>query len=133
MPCFLAQAERICFDDWAWLYKKVGVCISLWVNRWLSRGDILVLLKSVLQSILVYWTSIAKVPKGILTKIQKKCFQFLWSGSRNRDGIPLVKWTNLAKIKNWAPGHKKLVFFQPCVSRQEPLEANSKLRPFGAE
>jgi hypothetical protein len=54
--------------------------VSLWVNRLLSRGGRLVLLKSVLESTHVYWTSIVTVPKGILAKVKKISFQFLWQG-----------------------------------------------------
>lgn len=38
-------------------------------------------MKSVLESILVYWLSVAPIPKGILNKIRKRCFSFLQSGS----------------------------------------------------
>ena len=40
----------------------------------------------------MYYASIAYIPKGILTKIRKKCFSFLWTSSKKAEGIPLVKW-----------------------------------------
>jgi hypothetical protein len=52
-----------------------------------------------IQSIHVYWDSIAKIPKGILKKIWKKGFHFLWSESHKKDGVPLVRWSLLAKPK----------------------------------
>ena len=57
------------------------------------------MLKAVLQSIPVYWASIAYIPKGILTKIRKLCFSFLWTASKQNDGISLVKWKTLALPK----------------------------------
>jgi hypothetical protein len=61
------------------MLKKIKAYISLWVKRCLSRGGRIVLLKSVLQSILFYWTSISKVPKGILKNIWKFRFDsYLW-------------------------------------------------------
>lgn len=72
----------------------------VWHNRWLSHGGKLVLVKSVLESILVYQMSIAQVPKGILNKIRKKCFNLLWTGKRAKKGIPLVKWNELATAKD---------------------------------
>ena len=58
------------------------------------------MLKVVLQSIPVYWASISYIPKGILTKIRKLCFSFLWTASKQNDVIALVKWKTLAMPKN---------------------------------
>jgi hypothetical protein len=64
-------------SDWAWLVRKVESRIDSWVHRTLSRGGRLVLLKSVLEGIPVYWNSIAAIPKGILDKIKKTQQSFL--------------------------------------------------------
>jgi hypothetical protein len=61
--------------DWEWIIKKVEAKISIWVNRLLSRGGRLVLLKSVLESIPVYWNSIVAIPRGVLKKITQNKFQ----------------------------------------------------------
>jgi hypothetical protein len=61
-------------DNWLWLFKKIKEKNYLWVHRLLSRGGCLVLLNSVLNNIPVYWASISKIPKGILTKTKKSCF-----------------------------------------------------------
>ena len=47
----------------------------------------------------VYWFSIAPTPKGILDRIRKKNFSFLWMGRKIREGIPLVKQTKLTSAK----------------------------------
>ena len=65
------------YDDYLWLYNKMEARISVLCNRWLSRGGILVLVMTVLESIPLYWMTLAKIPKGILTKIRHKCFIFL--------------------------------------------------------
>ena len=64
-------------DDKIWLYNKLEARISVLCNRWLSHGGRLVLVKTVPESIHVYWMTLAKIPKGILTKIRHKCFNFL--------------------------------------------------------
>lgn len=81
------------------MIKKVEARVSIWVNRMLSRGGRLVLLKSILESIPIFWTSLVVAPKGILTKICKISFQFLWSGPCVSGGIPLVKWSHVALPK----------------------------------
>ena len=73
--------------------------INLWENRFLSRGGRLILLKSVLHSIPVYWASIAYIPKGNLTKIRKMCFFFLRTSSKKSEGIPRAKWKMIARPK----------------------------------
>jgi hypothetical protein len=86
--------------------------ISFWAHRCLSRGMRLVLLNAMLSNILVYWDSIAKIPKGILHKIRKVCFHFLWAGISEKRSYPLVKWTKLAMPKELGrQGIKNLVWF----------------------
>ena len=96
---FFLKPNCYSFEYWVWLYKKVEARISAWTNIFLSRGGRLVLLKVVLQSILVYWESISYIPKGILTKIRKKCFSFPRKANRQTKGIPLMKWSALTLPK----------------------------------
>lgn len=46
---------------------------NLWCNRWLSRGGRLVLVKSILDAIPVYWMSLSWIPKGVLEMIRRLC------------------------------------------------------------
>jgi hypothetical protein len=57
------------------------------------------MINSMLNKILIYWASIAKIPKGILSKIRKICFQFIWSRKKELIGIPLVKWLWIAMLQ----------------------------------
>jgi hypothetical protein len=77
---FEPKQNSYTFEKWLWILKKNQARIALWVHRWWSREGKLVLIQFVLSNILVYWASIENIPKGILTKIRKVCFQFLWSG-----------------------------------------------------
>lgn len=70
-----------------------------WCSGLLSLGSRLTLVKSILEATAVYWHSLAYIPMGILEKIKKRCFQFLWKGGKNIGGLPLVKWKRLAKPK----------------------------------
>lgn len=86
--------------DWLWLLKKVETKIKHWTHRWLSLGGRLVLVKSVLESILVYWLSLVHVPKSIFEGIRKSCASFLWLGKR-KTGFHLAKWSMLLKSKSF--------------------------------
>jgi hypothetical protein len=65
----------------------------------------------------MFWTSISCVPKGILKKIWKKSFQYLWLGNHNSNGIPLVKWLTIVMPKNlggW--GLKNIYLFSQSLA-----------------
>jgi hypothetical protein len=61
--------------------------INQWCNRWLSRGGRLVLVNSILEEIHVYCHIITYIPKGILYKIIRESFRFLWLGNKEKGGI----------------------------------------------
>jgi hypothetical protein len=56
--------------DWAWLIAKLEKRLKAWSFQWLSRVGRLVLVKSVLEAILVYWMSLAWIPRGILENLK---------------------------------------------------------------
>ena len=87
-------------QDWMWLYKKIEDRIGCWIYKFLSREGRLVLLKAVLQSISVYWATIAYIPKGILHKLRKNFLSFLWSVNKHSKGIPLDTWKLPASPKD---------------------------------
>jgi hypothetical protein len=88
-------------EDWGWLIRKVEVRISIWVNRTLSRGGRLVLLKAVLEGIPIYWNSIAAIPKGVLEKVHKLSCQYLWVGYNFPGGIHLSNWGSIVSPKDY--------------------------------
>jgi hypothetical protein len=56
--------------------KKIG----FWCNKWLSLGGRLILVKSVLESLAVYWMMLERVPSKIITTLRRLAFNFLWGG-----------------------------------------------------
>lgn len=74
---FLLKPNDYKKTDWKWMVGKLERRLQMWSNKWLSRAGRLVLVKSVLEAILVYWMSIAWIPKGILEKMRHICFSFL--------------------------------------------------------
>jgi hypothetical protein len=99
-------------NDWRWLLIKVEKRISNWCHRWLSLGGKFILVKSFLESIHVYCISMAKIPKGILDRIQRRMFSFLWTGKKEKESIHLVNWNRIAKPKkNGGWGFKNIFCF----------------------
>jgi hypothetical protein len=60
----------------------------------------------------MYRQPFASIPKGVIDVISKKCFNFLRTRKRETNGIPLVKWQELARPKEargW--GIESICFF----------------------
>jgi len=87
--------------DWNWLIAKIESRTSHWSFRWLSRAGRLILIKSVLSAIPVYWAALTWIPKGVMEKIRRICCRFLWAGSKESSGLPWVAWDKVARPKEW--------------------------------
>ncbi|PNY13834.1 cysteine-rich receptor-like protein kinase [Trifolium pratense] len=77
---------------WIPLLEKIRKRLSGWKSRFLSMGGRLVLLKSVLSSLSVYFLSFFKAPAGIIRSIESLFKSFLWGGSEDIRKINWVKW-----------------------------------------
>jgi hypothetical protein len=86
-------------SDWSWLIAKMEKRLKQWSHIWLSRAGRLVLVKSVLEAIHVYWMSLAWIPIGILERLHRLCFKYLWEGSQEKVVLPWVRWESLALPK----------------------------------
>jgi len=54
--------------------------INNWCNRWLSSGEILALVQSLLETFFLFFQTLAYIPKRVLEHINIKVFRFLWFG-----------------------------------------------------
>jgi hypothetical protein len=70
-----------------------------WKNRALSMGGRLVLLKSVLTALPIYFLSFFKAPSGIISLLESLFKKFLWGGSEEAKKIHWVKWDKICKAK----------------------------------
>jgi hypothetical protein len=108
---FFLKANCYTKVDWSWLLKKIEKMISNWCHRWLTLGGRFILVKSVLEIILVYWLSMANIPKGILDRIRRRMFSFLWMGKKEKESIHLVDWKRIAKPKKKGGWGIKNIFY----------------------
>ena len=53
--------------DWSWLVIRFEQKINHWTYHFLTPGGRLILIKSVLEALLVYWLSLIKIPPSILS------------------------------------------------------------------
>jgi len=106
------KVDRYKLTDWIWLITKVEKRINIWCHRFLSRAGRLILIKVVLEATPVFWMSLAWIPMGILSRIQKVCSHFLWKGRKDGKPFAWVKWSKIAIPKKWGGwGLKQLPTF----------------------
>nr|XP_025638133.1 uncharacterized protein LOC112733407 [Arachis hypogaea] len=77
---------------WKSVIDKVEEKLSLWKAKVLNKAGKLVLIKSVLNSLPVYYLSLYKMPKAVAEKLISLQRRFLWSREDGRYGMALVKW-----------------------------------------
>ncbi|XLR04694.1 hypothetical protein S83_070892, partial [Arachis hypogaea] len=77
---------------WKPIIDKVEDKPSLWKAKSLNKAGKLVLIKSVLNSLPVYYLNLYKIPKAVAEKIIGLQRRFLWSKEDGNNSIPLVKW-----------------------------------------
>ena len=90
---------RYLLKDWGWIIFKEEKGIKNWSFMWVTKGGKLTLVKYVLESISVYWMHFW-ILVGIIEKIRKICFKFLWSSNYDSSsGLPWTSWKVLANPK----------------------------------
>ncbi|XP_015962159.1 uncharacterized protein LOC107486122 [Arachis duranensis] len=85
-----ANPRRV--NTWSPIIDKVEEKLSLWKAKVLNKAGKLVLIKSVLNSLLVYYLSLFKMPKAVAEKLISLQRRLLWSSEEGRTGMALVKW-----------------------------------------
>jgi len=94
---------------WQPLVERIRNRLSGWKCKNLSMGGRLILLKSVLSSIPVYFLSFFKAPSGIISTLDSLFINFLWGGSEDVRKLSWIKWDTVClKRENGGLGVKRL-------------------------
>ena len=81
---------------WKPVMEKIQNRLASWKAKILSRAGRLTLIKSVLNSLPIYYMSMFKMPKAIALKIVRLQRKFFWSGvTSEKLGGPMVKWSDI--------------------------------------
>jgi len=86
--------------SWQKIIEKVQTRLKAWKSNCLSRAGRLILIKSVLNSLPLYYLSLFKVPKKVANDIVRLQRKFLWCGSKEGRYMPLVNWEVVMKQKS---------------------------------
>ena len=79
-------------QDYEPLIDKVRCGWLSWRNKYLSYAGRLQLIKSVITSIVNFWSQAFILPKACLDTIESMCSAFLWSGSPTQSHKAKVTW-----------------------------------------
>ena len=83
-----------------------------WKKLYLSKGGRLILLKSTLSSLPIYFLSLFTIPTHVANKIEKLQRDFLWGDSKTH----LIEWDKFcAPIANGGLGIRKLTTFNKAL------------------
>jgi hypothetical protein len=85
---------------WEPVIKSLRRRLLSWKNRALSMGGRLVLLKSVLTALPIYFLSFFKAPSGIISLTESLFKSFLWGESEEAKKIHWVKWDRICMAKD---------------------------------
>ena len=84
---------------WKPVIDRIVARLSLWNNKFLSCGGRLILLKSVLSSLPVYFLSFFKAPAGIISSIESIFKRFFWGGGEDHRKIAWINWNSVCVPK----------------------------------
>lgn len=86
--------------NWKPVIDLVEARLSLWKANTLSIGGRVTLIKSVFESLPVFYFSLYKAPLCIIRKLDCLRRRFLWGGSKDDKGISWVAWDKVTRPKN---------------------------------
>ncbi|XP_057746699.1 uncharacterized protein LOC130965963 [Arachis stenosperma] len=89
-------------NTWKPIIDKVEEKISFWKEKVLNKVDKLVLIKFVLNSLLVYYLILYKMPRTVVENLIFLQRKFLWSKEEGRNGLAMVKWKVVQALKKLA-------------------------------
>jgi len=92
------DSRRLSF--WKPVVDRIVDRLSSWKNKFLSFGGLLVLLKSILSSISVYFLSFFKAPVGIISSIESIFKKFFWGGGEDNRKIAWINWNSICSPKD---------------------------------
>ncbi|XP_021991701.1 uncharacterized protein LOC110888484 [Helianthus annuus] len=93
------SSKRLYQKDCKALIDRVKGRISDWKVKFLSFAGRVQLIKSVLSSITIYWSSLYILPVAISEEIERLLCGFLWSQGRGNKGMARVKWEEICMAK----------------------------------
>ena len=86
---------------WAPILDKIKAKIQNWSANWLNLAGKMILIKSVLNSMPIYQSSILLAPVSVIQKIESLLRKFIWEGGKgNEKKLHLISWEKIQKPRD---------------------------------
>ena len=85
--------------SWQCIIDKIHKRLQTWKCSCLSRAGRVVLIKSVLNSLPIYYLSLFRMPKKVAEEIVSLQRKFLWGGNKEGRPMSLVRWDLVQQSK----------------------------------
>ncbi|KAK1441015.1 hypothetical protein QVD17_06851 [Tagetes erecta] len=92
--------KRIRFADCNALMERMDKRISLWMNKYLSFAGRLQLIRSVLSSLHVFWSSVIFLPRRVIAELELRMRKFLWGNNDHTRCHAKVAWKKVCLPKS---------------------------------
>jgi len=101
---FHLKAKAYSRNDWIWLIDRFFKKISMWEHRSLSLGGRVVLTRSVLMKLAVYWAHLFILPASIIHSMNRISANFIWGAKADQGKVHLSKMDSISmpkKLGGW--------------------------------
>ncbi|XP_077246096.1 uncharacterized protein LOC143885953 [Tasmannia lanceolata] len=96
IPLFTSNLR---IQDCSLLISKIRRRISGWSTKFLNQAGRVELIKSVINSFQIFWSSAFNLPKGVMEEIEKICRAFIWSHDTGQIKYHSTGWEDFCRPK----------------------------------
>ncbi|XP_078153121.1 uncharacterized protein LOC144548322 [Carex rostrata] len=96
-PLYLGAPISTTKGSYDFLIEKVSSKLQMWKGRLLSQAGRLVMIKSVVQSLPIYYMATGKIPAGVLKELTSLMRRFFWGAMDRERFLSYVAWDKLSE------------------------------------
>lgn len=93
------SSKRLAVSDFNLLVAKVRARILNWKSKFISFGGRLQLMRSVLESLQLYWMMVFTIPSSVVQDFERLFWDFLWAHGDSSKGKVRVAWDEVCRPK----------------------------------
>ena len=94
------MSRKLKISEYSPLLDKITSRFNSWSSKSLSFAGRRILISTVINGTVNFWSQTFTLPKGCIKRIETLCAQFLWSGSIDRRGNAKVAWASVCLPKS---------------------------------
>ncbi|XP_042944540.1 uncharacterized protein LOC122278417 [Carya illinoinensis] len=96
LPALIGRSKNAAFKS---IIDRIKSRVGNWKDKLLSHAGKEILLKAVIQALPTYCMGVFKLPKSLLSDINRVMYQFWWGHLQNEKKVHWVSWAQMGKSK----------------------------------